>query len=187
MEIAPAPRFNFLDAHEGQRVHSEHFGPGAVVSWDSSWVVVRFDRHPTIEQRVSPFGLTLAPAPAEAPESDHERRARRAKATHLATVLARTDALDDPTVVHRLTVADWELTAKAASKATGTTVRPPHSAATVQAVEMALRGMAAAARVEPARKPADAPGYRRTMAAIAPLPETTEADLFAPFAQADRR
>jgi hypothetical protein len=36
------------------------------------------------------------------------------------------------------------------------------------------------------RSPRDSAGYRTTMAAIAPQPETTEADLFAPFAQAAR-
>lgn len=38
-----------------------------------------------------------------------------------------------------------------------------------------------------ARRPRDSQGYRRHLSAVAPHPETTEADLFAPFAKADRR
>lgn len=77
--------------------------------------------------------------------TDHERRARRAKATALATVLA--DAGTVPDDVAHLTEAAWRIAAQAATArgllGTGRTVHPPHSDATVMTVQTELANLLA--------------------------------------------
>lgn len=84
--------------------------------------------------------------------TEHEARARRAKAVALATVLADTSAIEDPRCVRDLTVPGWELAARAATERNllgqGRTVHIPNSPETVAAVERELRIMQVERRVD---------------------------------------
>lgn len=84
--------------------------------------------------------------------TEHEARARRAKAVALATVLNDCPSITTPADVHVLTPAAWELAAQAATArnllGNGRTVHPPHSAETVAAVERELRIMQVEQRVD---------------------------------------
>lgn len=77
--------------------------------------------------------------------TDHERRARRAKAVALTTVLA--DAGTTPDDVAYLTPAAWRIAAQAATArgllGAGRTVHPPYSDATVMTVQTELANLLA--------------------------------------------
>lgn len=137
----------------------------------------------------------------ETAPTTHEARARNAKAQALAAILLEHGA----TVanVAELPAAGWSMVAELATHAellgAGRKVHAPGSQATIDAVARILgdliahrdeQAVLAEAHAEPTvytRTARDSVGYRQQMARIAPQPETTEADLFAPFGQAVNR